>query len=497
MQILFLLLVTLPMVTGSEDDGDDDRKKCDPSPRRTSVVYFLEDIEYVPYYTESGGIVKTILEHELERQLHDCAKKPPNPLPYPLYTVKQGKNFATHYELLDVLTETNESRIYEILNTTKTSPDVYILGSTTIDNKVKWFDTVKVIATRKAVLIVPIEKVILLMKFLEGIVNCFGITFFAICIAINLASVIWAIESRTNPDFQNTFGAGLWTSFWYCFVTMTTVGYGDKVPKHFVSRLLCLAWMLFGLMLTGIITTTVMESVQKEYVTSGKTIGVITNSSEAGIVDSKLGAFPVRLDSYAEMYDALINGQIEAILCEATIASFQYKDKKSLTMVSEYNLPSYVNAFIFQNRKNSVFDFDFVKKPIDTTTANSVKAVQTPPYQVSLYYTRSFFEIFDKKDEGVVFFTALIATIIVAIAVGTEIVVKVTRKDSKKMVTEQRHILKVARSFQNTPKADRLARIENNLMIVLKEMRQLRSLCNGGDGPIGERGVNNEAFTKI
>ena len=501
----WLLLTILPTTILCNDGGDGDihdngdKVREQLLPNRTTNVIFMEYDKYNPYYKPNGaGIIQMIIVTELSKHLHqrkyDIMERKDIT---PLWKVEQRKSFESQQEMLDLIKESNLTKIYEILNMTESTPDLFFIAATTFGHTQGHFKMVPVIKTTKAVLMVPTEEVLLIEKFLKGISNCFGITFFAVCVAIDLASVIWLIESRSNPDFQNTFGTGLWSSFWYCFVTMTTVGYGDKVPKNFFSRLLCLVWMLFGLMLTGIIITTVMESVQMEYEPSGKIIGVVRNTSEADIIETQLGGIPRYFKQYDKMYEAAKNEDVDAMLCEATLAASNFLNTGDLTMVSEYDLPSYVNAYYLGGDEDySIFKIDFGQVPIDSTSANSAKAKLTPPYQVVRYHTRSMLEIFDQKDDGVVLYTSIVAGVVILIGIISEVFARFTAKGGKKKasIENERRKLRALKDYQMSTDAKKLGKIEQNLLAIIKEVKELK--YNKGEGS-GSGGVSNEAFTKI
>ncbi|MBE2223703.1 MAG: transporter substrate-binding domain-containing protein [Anaerolineae bacterium] len=80
------------------------------------------------------------------------------------------------------------------------------------------------------------------------------------------ANVIWFFERQTNDNhFPKGYLAGIWEAIWWAAVTVTTVGYGDKVPLGKVGRVLALFWMVTGLFLVANLTAgvtahiTVME----------------------------------------------------------------------------------------------------------------------------------------------------------------------------------------------------------------------------------------------
>jgi polar amino acid transport system substrate-binding protein len=67
--------------------------------------------------------------------------------------------------------------------------------------------------------------------------------------------LLWIAERRANPEHFPSAGlAGIGNGIWMALVTMTTVGYGDRVPHTFAGRVITGVWMLMSLVIASSLT---------------------------------------------------------------------------------------------------------------------------------------------------------------------------------------------------------------------------------------------------
>jgi len=68
------------------------------------------------------------------------------------------------------------------------------------------------------------------------------------------ALLMWIVERRHNTTQFRKSHKGIADGIWWAFVTMTTVGYGDKIPKTKLGRGLTIVWMFYAIALLFIFT---------------------------------------------------------------------------------------------------------------------------------------------------------------------------------------------------------------------------------------------------
>ena len=127
-----------------------------------------------------------------------------------------------------------------------------------------------------------------LMKTL--ILSCLAMwPFGIICTLMVLISgfVCWSLETLANKgEFPRTFLRGWFEGIWWSFISMTTVGYGDKIPRTIIARLFAIGWIVIGITLFSIVTAMLTSEIFEAH----------ANIQPPDMMDSRVGV--IRDHSY-------------------------------------------------------------------------------------------------------------------------------------------------------------------------------------------------------
>ncbi|XP_077980117.1 uncharacterized protein LOC144435396 [Glandiceps talaboti] len=141
--------------------------------------------------------------------------------------------------------------------------------------------------------------------------------------------VMWLLDRWRNPiEFPRPFIRGFWEGFWWAFVTMTTVGYGDRSPRSIQARLFGIMWIIVGIAIlsvfTAIVTTEMMaeSSFVLQYNMEGMTLAVLNGTEQHRlVVDS--GAEVYLFNSHEQMYQEVSSDNYDGFVLDQYSASVQ------------------------------------------------------------------------------------------------------------------------------------------------------------------------------
>ena len=347
-------------------------------------------------------------------------------------------NFTKHHRQFE-----NETELYSFITVDQSvanisaglgitpqndTSDVYILGSaTTLGERFHpFFTRMSFIKSEKQALVVPKDELYVVLRFMDGLENCLSTLLVAIVCSINVAFLIWLIEHRSNEDFDAAAGPGLWSAIWFCLVTMTTVGYGDKAPKHFLSRLICLSWMIFGLMMTAFITATIVEAMSKGLSKEGKQIAVLNNTLAMFALPNKVNGIPRPAASDIEALEMVrSDDDIKGALLDVNVAAY-HLDKNSdyadLRIESEYDIETPIFMFYAQtgkpNTRLTTLLSKFMMGRFDEFLIQGIQAKFIPSHTVYPYYSRSIRAMFTDADpySATLFICALVIVLVASLS---------------------------------------------------------------------------------
>ncbi len=134
------------------------------------------------------------------------------------------------------------------------------------------------------------------------------------------AHVVWLTERGESNTFDDSWMAGVGQATWWTIVTMTTVGYGDFVPRKPLSRLLSVLVILAGIVLFGVVVGAVSSALTVQNLTSDiqhpddlreQTVAVVQETL-ADRVMSRRGADVLRVPGLDEALLAVESGEAAA-----------------------------------------------------------------------------------------------------------------------------------------------------------------------------------------
>jgi len=196
---------------------------------------------------------------------------------------------------------------------------------------------------------------------------------------------IWLFERKNNKEhFGGDAKKGIGDGIWWSLVTMTTVGYGDKVPQSFAGRLVATIWIFTGVILVSVFIATITSSLtvsQLEYAIAGPedlhntVVGTVRHTtSEIYLKANRIAYIP--LDTASEGLKAVKNGTINAMVYDAPLLHyFANKDYKGTIKV----LP---NIFSRQDYGIALPGGSALREPVNRLL---LKRIHAPEWQDLLY----------------------------------------------------------------------------------------------------------------
>ena len=148
--------------------------------------------------------------------------------------------------------------------------------------------------------------------------------------------VVWLFERKLNPEHfgRNTI-QGIGSGFWFSAVTMTTVGYGDKLPKTFGGRIVSIIWMFTAVIIVALFTatiTSVLTVKQLETTVRGlkdlkkELVGTMPYTTSESLLKNSLISFKT-YKSVEEGLEALMRGEIKAFVYDAPELCYRIKQR--------------------------------------------------------------------------------------------------------------------------------------------------------------------------
>ena len=246
------------------------------------------------------------------------------------------RQIATELNLTYEFRELDQHKLLKGL--TNRSIDVVVAALTITPERLDRFDFTYPFYTTGLGIAVPFKEKNVLISIIKQLFSntVLGILIIIFLVLLILGIFVWLFERKLNPaHFGGNAIQGIGSVFWFAAVTMTTVGYGDKLPKTIGGRITSLIWMFTALILVSLFTATITSMLTvKQLETSVRGIedlkkslvGTMPYTTSESFLKNSLISFK-NYKSVEDGLEALINGEIKAFVYDAPELRYRIKQR--------------------------------------------------------------------------------------------------------------------------------------------------------------------------
>lgn len=154
--------------------------------------------------------------------------------------------------------------------------------------------------------------------------------------------LMWVFERKKNPEqFPKSPLRGIGNGIWFALVTMTTVGYGDRVPVTVAGRIVAGTWMLIAILtatslLAGIASAITVSQLQPAAIRtaddlSGHKVAVVRRTTAAAFAREH-GAVTVPVDDLAAAFQMVAAGRARALVFDRPMVTYYLSQHPELDL---------------------------------------------------------------------------------------------------------------------------------------------------------------------